>query len=49
MNNATEAMLAKYGPQSNEDRENAIKEIVQEIALVGLYRGGFSDWQRWTI
>lgn len=43
MNNAIEAMLAKYDPQNNEDRENAIKEIVQEIALAGLYRGGFFE------
>ena len=43
MNNAIEAMLAKYDPQNNGDRENAIKEIVQEIALAGLYRGGFFE------
>ena len=49
MNKAIETMLAKYGPQNNEDWENAIKEIVQEIALVGLHRGGFSNWQRRTI
>ena len=41
MNNAIETMLAKYNPQNNEERENAIKEIVQEIALAGLSRGGF--------
>lgn len=43
MNSAIEAMLAKYDPQNNEERENAIKEIVQEIALAGLSRGGFFD------
>jgi len=43
MNNAIEAMLAKYDPKNNEERENAIKEIVQEIALAGLYRGGFFE------
>ena len=43
MNHAIEAMLAKYNPRSNAERENAIKEIVQEIALAGLSRGGFFD------
>lgn len=36
-------MLAKYNPTNNEERENAIKEIIQEIALAGLSRGGFFD------
>ena len=43
MNSAIEAMLAKYHPQNNQDRENAAKEIIQEIALAGLSRGGFFD------
>ena len=43
MNSAIEAMLAKYDPQNSEERENAIREIVQEIALAGLYRGGFFE------
>ena len=43
MNSVIEAMLAKYNPQNNEERENAIKEIIQEIALAGLSRGGFFD------
>lgn len=41
MNSVIEVMLAKYNPQNNSERENAIKEIIQEIALAGLYRGGF--------
>lgn len=41
MNSAIETMLAKYNPKNNSERENAIKEIVQEIALAGLSRGGF--------
>ena len=41
MNSAIEAMLVKYNPTNNEERENAIKEIIQEIALSGLSRGGF--------
>ncbi|MGI6377762.1 MAG: nucleotidyl transferase AbiEii/AbiGii toxin family protein [Bacilli bacterium] len=41
MNNAIAIMLNKYRPQNNQERENAIKEIIQEIALAGLSRGGF--------
>ena len=43
MNSVIETMLAKYHPQNNEERENAIKEIIQEIALAGLSRGGFFE------
>lgn len=43
MNSVIETMLAKYNPQNNEQRENAIKEIIQEIALAGLSRGGFFE------
>lgn len=43
MNSVIETMLAKYNPQNNEERENAIKEIIQEIALAGLSRGGFFE------
>ena len=41
MNNVIERMIAKYHPSNNKERENAIKEIIQEIALAGLSRGGF--------
>lgn len=41
MNSVIEAMLGKYNPKNNEERENAAKEIIQEIALAGLSRGGF--------
>lgn len=41
MNSVIETMLNKYNPKNNEERENAIKEIIQEIALAGLSRGGF--------
>lgn len=34
-------MLAKYQINNIEDKKNAIKEIVQEIVLCGLSRGGF--------
>ena len=43
MNSVIEIMLAKYHPQNNQERENAIKEIIQEIALAGLSRGGFFE------
>ena len=43
MNNAIEMMLNKYNAQNNIERENALKEIFQEIALAGLSRGGFFD------
>lgn len=43
MNSVIETMLAKYNPQNNEERVNAIKEIIQEIALAGLSRGGFFE------
>lgn len=41
MNSVLETMLNKYHPNNNVDRENAIKEIIQEIVLAGLSRGGF--------
>lgn len=31
MDSALEMMLEKYGPRNEEERENAIKEILQEI------------------
>ena len=43
MNSVIETMLDRYKPQNNEERENAIKEIMQEIVLAGLSRGGFFD------
>ena len=43
MNNAIETMLKKYRIENKSDKENAIKEIVQEIVLSGLSRGGFFD------
>lgn len=43
MNEAVEQMLNKYNPQSTEDYENALKEILQEIILLGLDRSGFFE------
>ena len=34
-------MLQKYQINSLQDSRNALKEIIQEIALLGLYRSGF--------
>ena len=36
-----EQMLSKYEIESENDIINALKEIFQEIALLGLYRGSF--------
>lgn len=41
MHSAIESMLEKYKPKSIDDHKNALKEIVQEIALLGLFRSGF--------
>lgn len=43
MNEAVEQMLARYNPKSTEDYENALKEILQEIILLGLDRNGFFE------
>ncbi len=36
-------MLAKYTIETTADFTNATREVFQEIALAGLYRGGFFD------
>lgn len=41
MTNVLQEMLSKYDIKNIEDKKNAIKEIIQEIVLCGLYRGGF--------
>lgn len=41
--NIIEQMLAKYNIQSEDELINALKEVFQEIALLGLYRGGFFE------
>ena len=41
MKNVIEQMLAKYELNSDYDRVNSLKEIIQEITLSGLSRGGF--------
>lgn len=41
MNTIIDEMLKKYTLNNATDKKNAIKEIVQEIVLSGLYRAGF--------
>ena len=41
MNNVIEQMLSKYDIKNTSDEINALKEIIQEIVLSGLSRGGF--------
>ncbi len=38
-----EQMLSKYTIKSSNDLLNALKEVFQEIILLGLYRGGFFE------
>ena len=41
MNNVLNNMLAKYDIKNTTDEINAMKEIIQEIVICGLSRGGF--------
>ena len=43
MNTALQSMLARYEPKTLTDHENALKEIVQELALLGLWRSKFYE------
>ncbi len=43
MNPATEAMLERYKCETRVDYENALKEIIQEVALLGLWRAKFFE------
>jgi len=36
-------MMSRYEIKSENDRRNAIHEVIQEIALAGLYRSGFFE------
>jgi len=36
-------MLEKYDTTTTEGRVNGLREVMQEVALAGLYRGGFFD------
>ncbi len=41
MHSAIESMLEKYNCKNPQDYKNALKEIIQEIALLGLSKSGF--------
>jgi len=43
MSGVVEQMLQKYTAGTQEDAVQALREVMQEIALAGLYRGGFFD------
>ncbi len=43
MNDALNLMLKKYNCKSINDYENALKEVVQEIVLLGLWRAKFYE------
>ena len=43
MNDAVKVMLDRYNRSSVNDYENALKEIIQEIALLGLWRSKFFE------
>ena len=43
MHNVVTGMLEKYNCKTIDDYRNALKEIIQEIALLGLFRGNFFD------
>ena len=43
MNNIFEQMLSRYEIVTDKDQRNAIYEVMQQITLAGLYRGGFFD------
>lgn len=35
--------LAEYHPKNKDEAQSALREIMQEVALAGLYRGGFFE------
>lgn len=35
--------LAEYNPENKDQAQSALREIMQEVALAGLYRGGFFE------
>ncbi len=43
MNQALHDMVTAYKPVTANDYQNAAREVVQEIALLGLWRGGFFE------
>lgn len=43
MSSVVDQMLQKYTVATQEDAAQALREVMQEIALAGLNRGGFFD------
>ncbi|MEZ5329276.1 MAG: nucleotidyl transferase AbiEii/AbiGii toxin family protein [Verrucomicrobiales bacterium] len=43
MNQALRSLIDRYQPRTLQDWENALKEIVQELALLGLWRAKFYE------
>jgi predicted nucleotidyltransferase component of viral defense system len=43
MNDAIQQMLARYACKTQDDSINALREILQQIALLGLWRGKFFE------
>jgi len=43
MNQALRSLIDRYRPETLRDRENALKEIVQELSLLGLWRSKFYE------
>jgi len=41
--NIFDQMLSRYKSQTTDERLNAMHEVMQQITLAGLYRGGFFD------
>jgi len=42
-NNVFDEMYARYSPTTKVEKQNALHEVMQEIALAGLYKAGFFD------
>lgn len=43
MNAALQSLIERYRPETAQDWENALREIVQELALLGLWRSKFYE------
>ena len=41
MTTPVQQMIEKYGCKNTAEYKNALKEVIQEVALCGLSRGGF--------
>ena len=43
MSTPLRSLIERYQPKNPHELENALKEVIQEITLAGLSRGGFFD------